>query len=89
MSDYKNIVSCLRSQCDCLLMCNMFPERVILGIKIVEILDEYCKDHIFEYKAYDNKLFFMNLPVTVDYKDKWIMMVCSGREWDGRNFIST
>lgn len=88
MNDYKNIVNCLGSQYDYLRMCNMFPERVILGIKIVEILDAYCKDHIFEYKVYDGKFFFMNLPVTVDYKDKWIMMVCAGKEWDGRNFLN-
>ena len=65
---------------------NQYPNRMILGIEIVKILDAYCKDYL-EYKAYDDSFFVMGVPVTIDYKDKWIMMVCAGNEFDGRHWL--
>lgn len=88
MNDYKNIVTCLINQYDLLHMRNQYPNRVILGIEIVKILDEHCRDCYFEYKAYNDDFLFMGLPVTIDYKDKYIMMVCAGNEADGRYWLN-
>ena len=87
MNIYNNIINCLLNQCDYLYMRNQMPNRVILGIEIVKILDAYCKDHYCEYKAYNDSFFVMGLPVTIDYKDKGIMMVCAGNESYGRCWL--
>ena len=84
MSDYEKIINNLMNQVDWLRICNQMPNRVILGIEIVKILNAYCKDYYFEYKVYDDSCFVMGIPVTIDYKDKWIMMVCAGNESDGK-----
>lgn len=83
MSDYEKIINNLMNQSDYMHMRNQYPNRVILGIEIVKILEAYCRDCYFEYK-YDGSDSFMGLPVTIDYKDKWIMMVCVGNESDGK-----
>ena len=88
MSNYKKIIDNLMNQYDCIHMRNQYPSRVILGIEIVKILESYCNSYLTIYETSSGDFLFMNLPVTVDYKNKWIMMVCSGREWDGRDFIS-
>ena len=88
MSDYGNIVNNLTYQYDCLHMRNQYPSRVILGIEIVKILESHCNYYLSIYETSNGDFLFMNLPVTVDYKDKWIMMVCAGNEWDGRNFLN-
>lgn len=84
MNDYEKIVNNLMNQYDYIQMYGGCPNRVILGIEILKILDAYCRSYYFEYKAYDGSCLFMGLPVTVDYKDKWIMMVCAGNESDGQ-----
>ena len=88
MCDYENIINNLMKQCDWLLARNQIPNRVVLGVEIVKILETYCKNYLFEYKAYDGSFLFRGLPVTVDYQDRWIMMVCAGNEADGRNFLN-
>lgn len=88
MNIYGNIINCLINQRDYLYMHNQMPNRVILGIKIAEILKSYGTDYYFEYKAYDDNFFIMGLPVTIDYKDKWIIMVCAGNESDGRYWLN-
>ncbi len=84
MSDYEKIINNLMNQGNWLLARNQIPNRVIFGIEIVKILESYCRDYYFEYKASDGSFLFRGLPVTVDYKDKWIMMVCAGNESDGQ-----
>ena len=88
MSDYEKIATYLNNEYDYLRMCNQYPNRVILGIEIVKILETYCNNYILGYKAWDGNFLIMGLPVTVDYKDKWIMMVCAGNERDGRYLLS-
>lgn len=85
MVNYGKIVNNLMYQYDCLHMRNQYPSRVILGIEILKIL-EANMHYSYRYNVSDGSYLFMNLPVTVDYKDKWIMMVCAGKEWDGRDF---
>lgn len=58
-----------------------------MGIEIVKILEVHSKYYIFEQKITDGRFLFMGLPVTVDYKDRWIMMVCAGNESDGRYWL--
>lgn len=88
MKNYENIVSCLMNQYDYLHMHNQYPNRVILGIEIVKILEAYCKNYLLEYKVANDDFLFIGLPVTIDHKDRWIMMVCAGNESDGRYCLS-
>lgn len=89
MSDYENIVNNLRYQYDRLHMRNQYPSRVVLGIEIVKILESYCNSYLSIYETASGDFLFMNLPVTVDYKDKWIMMVCAGNASDGEYVLRT
>lgn len=84
MSNYEKIVNNLMYQGDWLLTRNQIPNRVVLGVEIVKILESYNRSYYFEYKAHDGSFMFRGLPVTVDYQDKWIMMVCAGNESDGQ-----
>lgn len=84
MNDYEKICNNLMNQGDWLLAVNKLPNRVILGVEIAKILDTYHKNCYLEYKPSDGSFLFMGLPVTVDYQDRWIMMVCTGNESDGR-----
>ena len=88
MNDYERIVTCLKREYYYMNARNQYPNRMILGIEIVKILNAYCKDYLVEYKAYDDSIFVMGLPVTVDYKDRWIMLICAGNEFDGRCFLN-
>lgn len=87
MNDYEKIINCLKREYYYMHARNQYPNRIILGIEIAKILGTYCKDYIVEYKAYDDSIFVMGLPVTIDYKDKWFMMICEGNEFDGKHLL--
>lgn len=89
MNDYEKIVAYLKREYNYMHARNQYPNRVILGIEIVKILDTYCNDYILKYRASNKDFWVMNLPVTVDYQDKWIMMVCAGNASDGEYILRT
>ena len=87
MSDYGKIVDNLMNQIYYWRVHNIEPARIILGIEIVKILHSSTR-YIYESIDYD-VVEFIGIPVTIDYKNKWIAMACAGKEWDMRNFLST
>jgi len=87
MKDYEKIFINLMNQIYDWRARNIEPTRIILGTEIVKILhNSTC--HIYEATDY-GVVEFMGIPVTIDYKNKWIIMACDGEEWDMRNFLST
>lgn len=85
MKDYEKIVNNLMNQIYYWRVRNIEPDRIILGIEIVKILhNSTC--YIYESIDYD-VVEFMGTPVTIDYKNKWIVMACAGKEWDMRNWL--
>lgn len=87
MKDYGKIVDNLMNQIYYWRVRNIEPTRIILGIEIVKILQSstYYLHESIDYDIVE----FMGIPVTIDYKNKWIVMACAGKEWDMRNFLST
>lgn len=89
MSNYGKIVNNLMNEIYYWRVRNLEPSRIILGEEIVSILKSCCLDYMLNFEVADDICLIMGIPVTVDYKNKWVLMVCVGNEWDGRNFLST
>lgn len=87
MNDYKNIISNLMNQIGYWRVHNIEPSRFILGIEIAKILSN--SNYYFCHQTCDYEDFeLMGMPVTIDYKNKWIMMACAGEECDGRYWLN-
>lgn len=89
MSNYGKIINNLTNEICYWRVRSLEPSRIILGIEIVGILKNCCSDCMLNFEFDDDIFLIMGIPVTVDYKNKWALMVCVGNEWDGRDFLST
>lgn len=88
MSNYEKIVNNLMSEIHYWRIRNLEPGRIILGVEIASILKNCRSDYMLNFEVADDICLIMGIPVTVDYKNKWVLMVCVGNEWDGRDFLS-
>ena len=88
MSNYGKIVNNLMNEIYYWRVRNLEPSRIILGVEIASILKNCCSDYMLNFEVADDICLIMGIPVTVDYKNKWVLMVCVGNEWDGRDFLS-
>lgn len=87
MNNGEKIIANLINQSDYLYNQGLEPSRVILGERIVNILRLYHTNNILTYEPIDKECSFMGLPVTIDYQDKWILMVCVGDKCNGRYWL--
>lgn len=66
------------------------PNRIILGSNVYDILHRdfhsmfYCN---MDYFTKGSKATVMGMPVTIDYENEWLIEVCHGFEWDGRDIL--
>lgn len=66
------------------------PNRVILGSNVYDILNRDFRSMICydaDYFAKGSKATVMGIPVTIDYENKWLIEVCYGFEWDGKELL--
>lgn len=66
------------------------PNRIILGSSVYDILSRDFRGMIYHYAdcfTKGSKATVMGMPVTVDYENKWLIEVCHGFEWDGRDIL--
>lgn len=89
MSDYGKIVNNLMNEIYYWRVRNLEPSRIILGVEIVSILKNYCSDYMLNFEVTDDICFIMGIPVTIDYENKWVLMVCVGNASDGEYILKT
>lgn len=68
------------------------PNRVILGERVFDILHRDFNSMIDfsleKYKGSDGmNASVCGMPITVDHDNKWIIEVCYGFEWDGKEIV--
>lgn len=87
MNDYRKIIDCLMNQIYYWRVRCIEPSRIIVGIEIVKILKSSMDYWCYQTSIYESAK-FMGLSVTIDYENRWIMMVCAGNESDGRYWLN-
>lgn len=84
MEDYDKIMEYIMREIHYLKSKDMEIKRIILGIDIVNLISHKFDYYInVERENYSfNQYLFMGYPVTIDYGNKKLIMVCHGNEWE-------